>query len=481
MIPFGEFAPDIALYNMEVAQTATNVLPGINSYLPLKTLAATGEALDAPCVGAVTLKDDDLTNYIYAGDATKLYGLTTATSTDYSKALGYTDNAERWYFEKWGNQVIASKFGDTPQIMTLGGTTFADLSGTPPQGRTVAVVRDFVVFGNTYDATGGNQPQRVWWSGFDDETQWTAGTNQSNYSTLQGTGGNIQMIVGGEYGIIFQEKSIWRMDYEGVPTVWRFDEVEPGRGTSAPGSVVEVGADIYFLGQDGFYVLQNGTVSEPIGNSKVDRYLFNDLDESNLANITSAVNPETGHIFWAYPSGSATNGKPDKILIYNYKIGRWSTAIEDIQILFTGVGSVYTLEELDSFGTVDTISTSFDSAIWQGGAFKLGAFNSSNQLSAFSGDYMTATIETGQIYTEGKKTEVSSVRPIIDGTVQITMLTKNNLTTDTELVDGPIALDGSGKADFRTNARYHRIRATVTDGFTHAMGVEPVQVPTDDR
>ena len=59
MIPFGEFAPDIAQYNMEVSTVAKNVLPGINSYLPLKTLTATGEALDGPCVGAVTMKDDD--------------------------------------------------------------------------------------------------------------------------------------------------------------------------------------------------------------------------------------------------------------------------------------------------------------------------------------------------------------------------------------------------------------------------------------
>ena len=481
MIPFGEFAPDIAQYNMEVSTVAKNVLPGINSYLPLKTLTATGEALDGPCVGAVTMKDDDLTNYIYAGDATKLYGLSSATATDYSKALGYTDNAEKWYFEKWGNQVIASKFGDTPQIMTLGGTTFADLAGTPPQGRTVAVVRDFVVFGNTYDATDGNQPQRVWWSGFDDETQWTAGTNQSNYSTLQGTGGVIQTIVGGEYGIIFQEKSIWRMDYEGVPTVWRFDEVEPGRGTAAAGSVISVGADIYFLAQDGFWVLKDGTVSEPIGNSKVDRFFWNDLDEENLANITSAVNPETGHIFWSYPSSSSSGGVSDTVLIYNYKVGRWSTASISLQVLFTGTGSVYTLEELDAFGTVDSIGISFDSAVWQGGSYKLAAFDTSNKLAAFSGDVMMATIETGKVYAEGKKTSVSAIRPIIDGTSEITLLTQDNLPSDTELVDGPYPVDDTGKADFRSNARYHRIRATTTSAFNHAVGVEPTQVTTDDR
>lgn len=481
MIPFGEFAPDIAPFNVEFASVANNVLPGINSYLPLKTLTSASNALDSRCVGATTMKDYDGVQYIYAGDAQKLYGVSAVTATDYSKALGYTDNTEKWNFTKWGEQVIASKFGDTPQILTLGATTFADLTGTPPQGRSLAVVRDFVVFGNTYDTTDGNQPQRVWWSGFDDETEWTPGTNQSNNTTLQGLGGDIQKIVGGEYGIVFMEKSIWRMDYEGVPTVFQFDEVEPGRGTPAGGSVVVVGADIYFLGQDGFYVLKNGTVSEPIGSSKVDRYFWNDVNESYLSSITSAVNPETGHIFWGYPSSASTDGLPDKALIYNYKIQRWSTAAVDLQILFTGATPSYTLEDLDDFGTLETIGISLDSAVWQGGAYKLGGFNSSNQLAFFSGDTMAATVETGEIYAEGAKTAVNSIRPIIDGPSEVTLLTKENLPSDTEVVTGPTAIDASGKADFRSNARYHRVRVTTTGAFNHATGVEADQVTTDDR
>jgi hypothetical protein len=102
MIPFGEFAPDVAQYNMEVAKVADNVLPGLNSYLPLKTLTATSGALDAACVGAVTMKDNDGSRFNYAGDATKLYNISAATVTDYSKALGYTSNLERWRFTRWG-------------------------------------------------------------------------------------------------------------------------------------------------------------------------------------------------------------------------------------------------------------------------------------------------------------------------------------------------------------------------------------------
>jgi hypothetical protein len=365
--------------------------------------------------------------------------------------------------------------------MELGDTTFSDLTGTPPQGRALAVVRDFVVFGNTYDAINGNQPQRVQWSGFDDETEWTGGTNQSGAAQLEGEGGDIQFIVGGEYGIIFQEKSIWRMDYEGVPTVFSLNEVEPGRGTPAPGSVVEVGADIYFLSQDGFYVLKDGTVSHPIGESKVDRYFWDGMNESFMANITSAVNPETGHIFWGYPSNQSPSGVVDRLLIYNYKINRWSTATVSLEILLNGTGNNYTLEDMDAFGNLEQIAASFDSPAWQGGAVKLAAFDTTHQLAFFSGETLPATMETGKIYTEGRKTNVQAVRPIIDGNSTVTLLVQQNLPSDTEQVIGPNPIDASGKADFRSNGRYHRIRSTTSGLYNHAVGVEATQVPTDDR
>ena len=253
MIPFGELAPDVADLNADVARAAINVLPGVNSYLPLKDLSVASDALTGDCVGAVVTKDNSGNNYIYAGDSTKLYNISGVTVTDYSQAGNYTDNAEKWNFAKWGNKIIASKYGEIPQVITLGGTVFADLAGTPPQARSISTVRDFVVLGNTLDGTDGAVTNRLWWSGFNDEEQWTSGTNQSDFQDLQGGGGAIQRIIGGEYGIVFQVNSIWRMTYVGTPLVFQLDEIEPKKGTPAPGSVVQHGVDIYYLGQDGFY------------------------------------------------------------------------------------------------------------------------------------------------------------------------------------------------------------------------------------
>ncbi|MCP4234067.1 MAG: hypothetical protein GY770_10870 [Aestuariibacter sp.] len=425
------------------------------------------------------MKDNSGNNYIYAGDKTKLYNINGVTVTDYSQVGDYTDNSEAWGFIKWGEQVIASKLGDTPQVLTLGGTTFADLSGSPPQGRTISTIRDFVIIGNTWDSTDGNVTNRIRWSGFNDETGWTVGTNQSDYQDLEGRGGAVQRIAGGEFGIIFQEKSIWRQTYVGTPTVFQFDEIEPGRGTPAAGSVAQYGATIFYLGQDGFYVLENGTTSAPIGANKVDKYFWNDVNESYLSSISATISPDDGVVMWAYPSTSS-NGEPDKIIIYSYKTGKWSHAELNTQLLFQGATSAYTLEDLDAFGTIDTLTSSLDSAVWQGGSFKTAAFNTDNKLSFFTGNIMAATLKTGEIGSEAEKTTVQSVRPVIDGVCTLALETRNS-RIDTPVEGLAESIDSSGKANFRTNKRYHRVKMVTSGDFTHAQGVEVVSIARGNR
>lgn len=470
MIPFGELAPDVADLNTQVANVAHNVIPSVNSYSPLPSLAAQSTALDNECQGAITVKDNAGNNYIFAGDNTKLYLITASGVTDYSKAGGYVDNSDSWNFIKWGDQVIASKFGDVPQVINLGvDIVFADLAGTPPQGKTVTTTNNFVVFGNTSDVDGA-RTNRVRWSGFENATDWTAGTNQSDFQNLEGRGGFIQRIVGGEFATIFQERSIWRMSYVGTPKVFQFDEIGAGMGTPCGGSVVQHGENIYYLAQDGFYNL-SGSVSTPIGVNKIDNWFYANVNQSFLNRISGAISPEAGFVVWSYPSKSSSDGTPDSIIAYNYKSGRWATGSIDNQFVFQGATAAYTLEELDAFGTVDTITTPFDSSAWQGGATKLAAFNTLNQLCFFSGAPLIATLETAELSTDLRMTQLSAVRPLIDGGCTVSIGTRDSLAEAASSTP-ETAIDSDGKANFRTHARFHRIQVTTTGNFTQAIGVE---------
>ena len=416
------------------------------------------------------MKDNAGNNYIFAGDNTRLYNISGVTVTDYSQAGNYTDNQESWSFIKWNNQVIASKMGDTPQVLTLGSSTFADLGGSPPQSRTMTTVNQFVVVGNTWDSTDGNVTNRIRWSGFDNEAQWTVGTNQSDFQDLQSRGGAVQRIVGGEYGVVFQERSISRIDYVGTPLVFQQSEIEPGKGTPSPGSVIQHGANIYYLAQDGFYVLRNGTTSEPIGVNKVNKWFWSNVNESYLSRISGAFSPDLGAIVWSFPSASSM-GQPDRLLIYEFKIDKWSYAEVDTQVLIQGATSAYTLEQLDAFGNMETLPASLDDPVWKGGSFRLAAFDSSNRLSFFTGDTLSGTLETGEIGSETVKSSVRSVRPVIDGTSTLIVKTRNRLT-DTPVNGNSISVDTSGKFNTRTNRRYHRFELTTSGDFTHAQGID---------
>jgi hypothetical protein len=44
----------------------------------------------------------------------------------------------------------------------------------------------------------------------------------------------VQKVVGGEYGLVFQERAVWKMTYIGSPVIFQFDLIERSRGAFAP-------------------------------------------------------------------------------------------------------------------------------------------------------------------------------------------------------------------------------------------------------
>ena len=106
-------------------------------------------------------------------------------------------------------------------------TNFANLSaiqtaGTVPTFRVSGVIRDFLVTGNQTS----NQ-NRIQWSGINDITTWQSGTKQSDQQDLPGSGGEIVAITSGEYGYVFRQNQIIRMDYVGGATVFRLSVISP--------------------------------------------------------------------------------------------------------------------------------------------------------------------------------------------------------------------------------------------------------------
>lgn len=483
MINFGSYLPDLPDFENQGATEAKNVIPADTSYKQLNALSAQTDALTARCQGATHGRDYDGNSKNYAGDATKLYELTDGSWADVSNGTYNIASDESWQFTQWNEDIIATNITDNPQKFTIGTSpTFADLT-TTLKARYVDVVGNFVVFANTNDADG-IIPHRVRWSAYNDHTDYAVSSaTQSDFQNLKATNGAITQIIGGAYGTIFQERAISRMTYVGTPLVFRFDAIEENRGTQFPNSVVKVGNNIYYLAENGFFVF-DGARSHPIGEG-VDKTFYSDLDNTFPERVYGAVDPLNKLIFWSYP-GSGNGGIADTLIIYNYNpnaIRKWSYAEITSQVLYRSLAEGYTMDNMDSYNSnLDAITISLDSQFWTGGSVSLSAFDSANKMATFTGSALTATLETTEIeLIKGRKARLQRIRPMIDGgTVTVQMGTRNVLT-DSITWGSSISPETSGDVSVHSNARYQRARVSVTGGFTHAQGIEPVKVSPGGR
>jgi hypothetical protein len=476
IVPFGEWMPDSADVANRGSVIATNVLPGVDSYKPMPSLEVITSALTARPTGAIEARDHDANVYQYAGDVDTIYSLSTTTWNDVSLGGGYSSGSEeRWEFVKWRNKVLATNWNDNPQQITMGGAAFSNLT-TTLKARHIAVVRDFVVFGNTFDATDGNEPERVRWSAINDETDYTvSATTLSDFRDLN-KGGHIQKIEGGEYGVIVSEHSTWRMTFVGSPTVFQIDEVLPGVGAIAPGGVVRLGDVVYIMSESGFVALENGITPISIGAGKVDKYFLADLDVNNVHRISSVADPEAGRIMWSYPGAGNTNGLPNKIICYDRTFNKWSIIEQDAELIWRSSGIGRTLDNLDTISSsIDDLAISLDSSQWKGGYPELAAFDSSFKHGFFSGAPMTATLETREAeLNEGARTHLNAFRPMVDGATDVTgKVGSRNRQSDSVSYTSSLNQSASGRFTTRKNARFHRFQLEITDDdWTDAIGVE---------
>lgn len=479
---FQEFMPDQGYYNNPGITVAKNVLPYEDSYKSFPSQTVYSNALNARCQGAQAGRDNAGNTYNFAGNASKLYKLSGGTYSDVSKVGGYTTGAEEsWFFTQFGSNMIATNYADAIQAFNMGtSSVFADLSATAPKARYIAVVRDFLVAGNVNDSTDGVVPHRLRWGPIGNPAGvWTpSAALQADYQDLDSAGGWIKQIVGGEYGVILQERYITKMTYIGSPDIFRFDVVEYDRGTPAPGSVTKYGNFIPYLGGDGFYIF-DGQQSASIGAGKVDKFFYNDVDQNYMGRICSTIDPINKIIFWAYPGSDNTGGNPNKILAFNYSPSakkRWAYAEQDLEFIYRSLAEGYTLDGLDAVSTsIDALLFSLDSRVWTGNSAILSGFNTSHKQVNFTGAALDATIETTEArFNPAGRSFITRLRPVIEGysTMTVQLGTREDLN-DTVTYGSAVSPETTTAAiSVRSNARYHRARVNLSGGFDHAKGID---------
>ena len=487
VIPFGQYLPDLAALENPGSPTVLNVTPGPSGYRPMPDVAIVSASLTARCQGASAFIDKAATVYNYAGDATKLYQVTPTAVTQVGGSSAYSIASDDiWDSVQYGETAIFTDFADPVQFISLGAASFTALftSSRQPKARTVAVINEHVVVGMTNDTLSGVQPNRVWFSAQGDPRDMTpSAATLCDNQDLDAEGGWVRRIMGGfEYGLVFQEHAITRMTKTGGADIFQFSPIIKTRGLFGPAAIASIDRMVFFLSEDGFYLCDGVNVT-PIGANKVDKTFFNALSASYYYRVSFAVDPVNKQLWVAYPSASATNGNPDKLLVYDWTLQQWAPGEQVVELLFRSNSLGYTLDGLDAVSaSLDALTPSLDSRFWTGGKVLLSGFNSSHRMVTFAGAALAATLETGDVQLNPPlRSLVTSVRPIVDGGTLSMALGTRNRPNDAIAYSAAVSQTADGICPFAVDARYHRARVSVAAGgtWTHAQGIDDIQaMPT---
>jgi len=475
-ISFGEWLPDQP--GLSGALTvAKNVVSQAIGYgpLPLQVQIATGAAENL--VSLHTATQTNGTTALFAAGTTKVFKISPVGAfTDVSGTTYATPAADRIRFTQFGEQTIFTNNFDKLQAYNVNTSTdFADLSASAPVAKFITVVRDFVVVANTTESTT-NYASRVRWSGINDETTWTySQTTQSDKQDIP-DGGNIVGITGGEFGLVFLDRSIVRMSYIGTPLIFQFDNISRGTGCLEANSIAQYQGVTFFLSDDGFYMCDGQKVT-PIGSEKVDRYFFETLNLSDIATMSAAIDPIRKLVVWNYP----TTGNIRKLLIYNFKTSRWTDAETETDYISDASTGDVTMEDLDTISSsLDALTQSLDSSAYIGGQHFLGGTQGTSVFS-LTGLPSAGFIETGDIDI-GATSLVTLARPQIDGgSASVAIASRNRLDGAITYSDN-VAASSENRVSLRSSGRYHRLRVTPSGtAWANAVAVDIDVVPQGGR
>jgi len=192
-----------------------------------------------------------------------------------------------------------------------------------PLSQTFFLVSDasrFVIcFGTNDIGSSVVDPMLVRWSDQEDPTMWTPSiTNQSGSITLSNGSAIVTTIQSKQEIVIFTDSALYSLQYLGPPYVWGSQLLGDNTSIAGPNAVTLAAGTIYWMGVDKFYKYDGRLQTL---NCDLLRYVYNDIDRVQFAQVYASTNEGFNEVWWFYPSdGSTTN---DSYVVYNYLENIW--------------------------------------------------------------------------------------------------------------------------------------------------------------
>jgi hypothetical protein len=179
--------------------------------------------------------------------------------------------------------------------------------------------RFIIVFGtNDYGSTEID-PMLIRWSGQNDIYNWTPDpTNQAGFTRLSHGSEIICAIQTRQEIFVLTDSAAYSLQYLGPPYVWATQLMGDNVSIQGQNAIIIASGIVYWMGVDKFY-MYDGRVQTL--NCDLRRYVFQDFNTSQAAQVFAGTNEGFNEIWWFYCSSGST--QVDRYVVYNYTEKIW--------------------------------------------------------------------------------------------------------------------------------------------------------------
>lgn len=162
-------------------------------------------------------------------------------------------------------------------------------------------------------------PMLIRWSDQDNPYEWTPNiVNQAGSIRLSHGSEIITAIQTRQEIVVFTDASLYSLQYLGPPLVWGSQLLGDNISIAGPNAIAVASGVIYWMGVDKFYVY-DGRVQTL--NCDLRRFVFNDFNQSQRAQVYAGTNEAFNEVWWLYCSANST--QIDRYVVYNYLEKVW--------------------------------------------------------------------------------------------------------------------------------------------------------------
>ena len=179
--------------------------------------------------------------------------------------------------------------------------------------------RFVIVFGTNDYGSSTLDPMLIRWSAQDDIYNWTPdATNQAGFTRLSHGSEIVTTVQTRQEIVVFTDSSVYSLQYLGPPYVWAPQLLGDNTSIVGPNATVIASGIVYWMGVDKFYSY-DGRVQTL--NCDLRRYVFQDFNQDQAAQVCCGTNEGFNEVWWFYPSANSTRN--DKYVVYNYVEKIW--------------------------------------------------------------------------------------------------------------------------------------------------------------